>query len=270
MKLLLRVLLIAVVALVIFYGGVFGYVFVNQRALQYSPDGPITALADTELSAAEAVAIASGDGAVNGWYQAPQTGKPVILYFKGNSGSFSEEHSRFEQFADAGYGFLAFDYRGFPMSPGEINQTNILQDATSAFDWVSQKGFPVVIWGRSLGSGPSTYVASIREAKALLFEVGFLSALAVANERYPFLPVGLAMADRFEVNEWILDVSEPVLVVHGTGDETIDVSNGERVYALAPNPDALWIVPEAGHSDLWALGLWARADAFFQRAMAAQ
>jgi fermentation-respiration switch protein FrsA (DUF1100 family) len=136
------------------------------------------------------------------------------------------------------------------------------------FDWAEAKGFPLVIWGRSLGSGPSTYVASVRDAKALLLETPFLSAVTVAWERYPFLPVGLVMQDQFPVNEWIADVIEPVLVAHGTADTTIGVSNGERLHALAPNPDELWIEPGVGHSDLWASGIWSHAEPFFERAVA--
>ena len=268
MKLVVRILLGAALAVAVFYAAVFGYVYLNQRALQYNPVGSVVALAEAGLPGAEAVAIASGSGTINGWYQAPRADRPVILYFKGNSGSFSTEHGRLEQFAADGYGFLAFDYRGFPLSPGDISQDNILQDATSAFDWLQAKGFPIVIWGRSLGSGPATYIASRRDAVALLFEVGFFSAVSVANERYPFLPVGLAMQDTFRVDQWIVDVAEPMMVAHGTTDNVISVSNGERVHELAPNPDELWIEPDAGHDDLWARGLWPRAEAFFTRAMA--
>lgn len=268
MKLLVRIVLLAVMALVIVYAGVVGYMYVNQRALQYDPTGAITLLADTPLRAAAAVSIVSGEGAINGWYQAPGAGKPLIIYFKGNAGSFSDEHKRFEQFVADGYGFLSFDYRGFPMSPGQISQAGILEDATAAFDWAQQKGFPIVIWGRSLGTGPASYVASVRDAKALLLETPFLSAATVGAERYPYLPVALVMQDQFEVNQWILDVDEPVLVAHGTGDRTIDVSNGQRVYDLAPNKDELWIVPGADHGDLWDRGIWQHATAFFERAMA--
>ena len=267
MKLLVRGALVVGLLLVIGYAGIVGYMYVNQRALQYFPAGEITALADTRLSGAEAVAIAAGDGVVNGWYQAPQAGKPLIVYYKGNWGSFSGEYERFEQFVADGYGFLAVDYRGFPLSPGAISQANILEDATSAFDWAQQQGFPIVIWGRSLGSGPASYVASQRDARALLLETPFLSAATVGSERYPYLPVALVMQDQFPVNQWIVDVAEPVLVAHGTGDQTIDVSNGERVYALAPNPDELWIEPGADHGDLWGRGIWNHARSFFERAM---
>lgn len=268
MKILRRVLLGLFALFAILYVAAIGYMYVNQRALQYDAQGTVIPLAETALTMAEDIAVASGDGVVHGWYQAPQPGKPLIVYYKGNSGSFSQEHERYEQFVADGYGFVAFDYRGFPASPGSITQGGILEDATTMFDWAAAKGFPLVIWGRSLGSGPSTYVASVRDAEALLLETPFLSAVSVAWERYPFLPVGLVMQDQYPVNEWIGDVSEPVLVAHGTADVTIGVSNGERLHALAPNPDELWIEPGAGHSDLWRRGIWGHARPFFERAMA--
>lgn len=268
MKLLRRILLGLVVLVAVLYAAAVGYMYINQRALQYDATGDVTALADTALNGAEEIVVPSGNGAVHGWYQAPQPGKPLIVYYKGNSGSFGKEHERYEQFVADGYGFVAFDYRGFPASPGSISQAGILEDATTVFDWAAAKGFPLVIWGRSLGSGPATYVASVRDAKALLLETPFLSAVTVAWERYPFLPVSLVMQDQFPVNDWIADVAEPVLVAHGTADVTIDVSNGERLYALVPNKEELWIEPGAGHSDLWARGIWSHAAPFFQRAMA--
>lgn len=268
MKLPVRLLVGLLGVVLIGYVAVVGYMYVNQRALQYEGRGPVTELAATALSGATDISIPSGTGVVNGWYQAPRAGMPLIVYFKGNSGSFSKEHERYQQFVADGYGFLAFDYRGFPASAGEISQQGILEDAMAVFDWAEAKGFPIVIWGRSLGSGPATYVASQRDAQALLLEAPFLSAVSVAAERYPYLPVYWVMQDQFPVNLWIADVAEPVLVAHGTLDRTIGVSNGERVHALAPNKDELWIEAGAGHSDLWSRGLWDHAAPFFERALA--
>lgn len=264
----LRWLALAVLGLVVLgYGGAVAYMYVNQRALQYDGGGELTPLSQTPLESASEVAIASGDGVINGWYQPPRPGMPFILYLKGNSGSFTAEHKRYVQFAEAGYGFLAFDYRGFPASPGTISEPGILEDALAAFDWAAAQHQPILLWGRSLGSGPATYLASQRDAAALLLETPFLSAVTVAAERYPILPVYWVMLDQFRSNEWIADVTEPVFVAHGTADRTIDVSNGERLHALAPNPAELWIVPDAGHSDLWDAGIWERATAFFDTAL---
>lgn len=267
---IIRIGAIALAVLVlVLYTGAVGYMYFNQRALQYEPAGELIPLAQTALHNAVDVAIPVDGAVINGWYQAPQPGKPLIIYYKGNSGSFTEEHERYERFVSEGYGFLAFDYRGFPASPGAISEAGILDDSIAAYDWAAAKGFPIVIWGRSLGTGPATYVASEKDAEALLLETPYLSAVGVAAERYPILPVNWVMLDQFRSDEWIAGVTEPVMIAHGTADRTIGVSNGERLYALAPNPDNLWIVPDAGHSDLWKAGIWDHAKAFFTRAGAA-
>ena len=264
MKWLGRILIGIVAVVVLAYAGVLGYVYANQRSLQYEAGGPMLALGDTSLKHAELVSIPSGDGSkLAGWYEAPQPGKPLIVYYRGNAGSFSREHQRYEAMETDGYGFLAVDYRGFGGSPGEINQAHVLEDALAAFDWAAGKGFPLVIWGRSLGSGPATYVASQRDAEALYLETPFGSATAVGRDRYWFLPVDLLMADKYPVDQWIGKVTEPVFVAHGTGDTTIGVQHGQRVYDLAPNKAGIWIVPGANHDELWAAGEWDKAKAFF-------
>ncbi|GLQ11816.1 alpha/beta hydrolase [Devosia yakushimensis] len=265
MKLLRRIILAVLAVIVVLYAAVVVYMYVNQRALQYDPTGEVVALADAGLPQAQEVTIPSGDGVVNGWYQPPQPGKPLIIYYKGNAGSFSSEHERFEQWVADGYGFLSFDYRGFPLSPGTISQDNILQDALAAFDWAAGQGAPIVIWGRSIGTGPASYVASERQADALLLETPFYSAVSVAAERYPILPVYWVMQDQYPVNDWMAKIDEPVLVAHGTADQTITVGNGERVYELAKNKGELWIEPGADHNDLWDRGIWSHAEPFFEQ-----
>ena len=254
-----------IVAAIVFYVAALGVLYFWQRDFQYYLPGTATALQDTTLTNASVVEIPTSNGEkITGWYAPPAAGKPVIVYCKGNANTFSSEYQRFEQFAADGYGFVAFDYRGFMASPGELNQTNVLADALAAFDWAKQKGFPLVIWGRSLGSGPATYVASERDADALFLETPFDSAVSVARDRYGFFPVDWLMLDKYPVDQWIAKVTEPVFVAHGTADRTIAEYHGQRVYDLAPNKAGIWIVPGADHSDLWGLGEWDHARAFFE------
>lgn len=268
-KVLRRAVLAIVLIAALGYLAALGVLYFKQRDFEYDPAGTVLPLSETRLIAAQEVTIPTEDGqAVHGWYEAPAASKPVILYMKGNSGSFTDEHVRYEAFVDAGYGFLAFDYRGFPASPGTISQQHILADALAAYDWLAGQPYRIVVWGRSLGSGPATYVASKREPDALLLETPFLSAAHVAFERYPIMPVFWLMHDQFPVNDWIGAVRAPVFVAHGTADRTIPVDNGKAVYALAPDKAGLWIVPGADHSDLWAAGIWGKAQAFFAGAEA--
>jgi len=263
-----RILIGILVLAVLGYAGIMAYFFIRQRDYQYDRSGRMLELAETALGNAELVGIPTAGGAsLGGWYAPPAAGKPVILYFRGNTGSFSREHERFEGFAAEGYGFLGFDYRGFPGSPGEITQEHALEDSLAAFDWLQQKGYPIVIWGRSLGSGPATYTASRRGARALLLESPFTSAVAYAARHYRYLPVELLVRDQYPVSEWIRAVTEPLYVAHGADDDVNTAEEGRRVYALAPNPTDIWIEPGGNHDNLWEHGIWGRAKAFFAAAM---
>lgn len=262
---MLKRIVIGILALVVVvYGGLLAYLYVNQRAFFFFPAGEVFELADVGLDAELVTIPTSNRETITGWYGAPSQGMPVILYLKGNSQSFSSEHERFAAFQADGYGFMSFDYRGFPMSPGEITQDNILADALAAYDWVAGKGNPVLVWGRSLGASPTVWVGSQRDIPALVLETPFYSAVNVASERYPFVPVDLLMLDPFRTHQWIADVSAPVFVAHGTADRTISLSNAQRLYEEVPTPYDLWIEEGADHGDLWAAGIWPRAKAFFE------
>jgi len=251
------------------YLGVMVYLYIYQRDLQYFPDGEIISISDTELVGAEVVSIDVGEGQqVGAWYIAPRDGMPTIIYFKGNAGSFTEDAYRYQPMSKDGFGVLVFDYRGFPMSPGEINETNILNDSLAVFDWLADRGDTIVIWGRSLGSGPAVYVASRRDALAMVLESPFSAAIDVAAKRYPFLPMGLLMKDSFLSRNWIGDVEEPVFVAHGTLDTTIGVQNGRDLFALAKNGRQLWIVEGGDHGSLWDDGIWDQAQAFYREVIA--
>ncbi|UYQ72994.1 hypothetical protein OF122_04295 [Pelagibacterium flavum] len=258
-----KIVIGVLVFLIIVYGGLLAYLYLNQRAFFFNPAGEIFDPAAVDLDAEIVTIPTSDDEVITGWYTPPAGDEPVILYLKGNSGSFSSEYERFLSFTGAGYGFLSVDYRGFPLSPGEITQDNLLADALAAFDWLAEREDEIVVWGRSLGASPAVWVSSQRAAEALLLETPFYSAVSVAAERYPFAPVAWLMLDQFRSNDWIGAVDEPVFVAHGTADRTVSVSNGERLFAEVPNPYDIWIEEGADHSDLWARGIWERAQTFF-------
>lgn len=262
---MLKKIVIGVLAfIVVVYGGLVAYLYVNQRAFFFNPAGETFDPVAIGLDAEIVTIPTSEDEVITGWYAPPADDTlPAILYLKGNTGSFSSEHERFTAFTRAGYGFLSVDYRGFPLSPGQITQDHILADALAAFDWLAEREDEVVVWGRSLGASPAVWVASQRETDALLLETPFYSAVNVAAERYPFIPVAWLMLDQFRTNDWIGAVEEPVFIAHGTADQTVSVGNGERLFEEVPNPYDLWIEQGADHSDLWARGIWERAQAFF-------
>ncbi|HEX4297140.1 MAG TPA: hypothetical protein VHZ56_03890, partial [Devosia sp.] len=85
MKLVARIIVALLVVVLVLYVGGMAYLYVEQRSFEYAPGDMVRTLGETRLTTAEAVAIPTAGGAViNGWYEAPQPGEPIIVYYHGN------------------------------------------------------------------------------------------------------------------------------------------------------------------------------------------
>ncbi len=264
-----RIIIWGIVFVASLYLGVMLFLYTNQRNMQYINNGEVISLEQAQMERTQIISVPILKSApslvVRGWYAPPIDDKPIILYFNGNEGSFTQQYERLREIVKDGYGLVAFDYRGYPMSLGKVNEENILSDSLAVFDWASEKGKPIILFGRSLGSGPATYVASKRKAQALVLETPFLSAVKVAQERYPILPVSSLLKDKYLSNEWIKQVEEPLFIAHGTKDKVIPVHHGKELFSLANNGQKLWIVEGATHGDLWQHGLWQQIKEFLAK-----
>ncbi len=56
-------------------------------------------------------------------------------------------------------------------------------------------------------------------------------------------------------------VRVPVLIIHGEYDEIIPVDMSRRLYAAAPEPKDVYIIPGAHHNDTYLVG----GEAYFER-----
>jgi uncharacterized protein len=239
------------------YLAAVGYLFAFQRDYIFKPDGTLASASEKGLPGVEVVTFEAADGTtLTGWFQPAEPGEPTLLYFHGNAGNISERAKRFKQVVDSGFGFLAMSYRGFAGSGGTPSETALVSDGLEIFDWLAKRSDAIVIYGESLGTGVATEVAARRESRGLVLEAPYTAALDIAAATYPWVPVGLLMRDPFLSREHIKDVEEPVLIVHGTGDQVIPIEQGERLFEIAREPKSLAIIDGGRHSDLWDRGLW--------------
>ena len=90
-------------------------------------------------------------------------GGETILYSHGNAEDLSGLRYRLPQFPAHGYGIIAYDYEGYGASGGTPSEENVYRDAERVWRYlVEEKKIPaerIVLYGRSLGSGPSCYLA---------------------------------------------------------------------------------------------------------------
>ena len=233
------------------------YLYVFQRDFVFKPGGELAAPVDKGLAGVDVRSFEMADGVqLTGWYARADAGKPSVLYFHGNAGNLSGRSKRFQTILASGFGLLAASYRGYPGSEGSPGERQLIADGLALYDWLSRQNDQVVVHGESLGTGIAVAVAAARDARAVVLEAPFTAAVDIAAKQYPWMPVGVLMKDQFRSREWIGNVSEPLLIVHGSDDQVIPVEYGKQLFALAGEPKSLAIIDGAVHNDLWPRGLW--------------
>lgn len=262
---LFRLLATAAVA----YGGFVGALFLGQRRLLFRPGGSRPELGDLAASGVAEVSLRTRDGlSLRSWYRPPEAGRPVVLYLHGNGGHIGYRAERMRRFAEAGYGALLLEYRGYGGNPGKPSERGLYADAEAAAAFLESEAIAaerLVVWGESLGSAVAVHLAAERRVAAVVLEAPFTSVAAVAQLHYPFVPAAVLVRDRFDALSRIGRVAAPLLVLHGGRDRVVPIRLAQALFAAAPGPKEGWFVPEAEHENLAAFGAVEAAIAFIER-----
>jgi len=147
--------------------------------------------------------------------------KYTLLFSHGNAedlGSVIEKMREVSHILEVN--IFAYEYTGYGMSSGEPSEESLYADIEASFNYLSDIiGVPwqnIILYGWSIGSGPSVYLATQVPVRALVLQSALMSVLRVAMHTRVTLP-----GDLFPNGDRIGDVVCPIYVVHGTQDETI-------------------------------------------------
>jgi fermentation-respiration switch protein FrsA (DUF1100 family) len=114
--------------------------------------------------------------------------------FHGNAGHRGHRLDWIEDLHRLGYGVFALDYRGYGGSEGSPSEEGFYRDGEATLRWLGKQGIrDLVYFGESLGCAVAVEMARRYSPLALILQSGFSSALDVARNAYPYLPVRLLM-----------------------------------------------------------------------------
>lgn len=176
----------------------------------------------------------------------------TLWYFHGNAEDLGDIEPILKKFCDAGFSVFAFDYPGYGLSDGRPSEKTIYAAARIARaylrDTLKVPAGMTLVYGRSLGGGPATQMATEETVAGLVLQSAFISAYRVMT-RWHLLPF-----DQFENLKKLPDVHCPVLIMHGHDDGVIPFYHGEALYAAAREPKRCLWVDFAKHNDFlyWA------------------
>jgi uncharacterized protein len=77
-----------------------------------------------------------------------------------------------------------------------------------------------------------------------------VSEVITARKLFPLFPVDLLLTQRFDSIQKVPKLKIPILIIHGTEDETIPVFMGKKLYADAPQPKEIILVSGANHNNV--------------------
>ncbi len=177
-----------------------------------------------------------------------------------------------ERVCGEGFAVLIFNFRGAGESGGNLDMVGWTRDLKAAIDFLW--GLPEIdrshlyLCGFSAGAAVSVYVAAQNErisgVAACACPVQF--TLVEANDPQSLLQrfrsIGVIRDENFpqSIEAWfegfrqvspiqfVAGISpRPLLIVHGSKDEAVDVNHAYRLYGQAKEPKRLVVIDGAGH-----------------------
>jgi pimeloyl-ACP methyl ester carboxylesterase len=193
------------------------------------------------------------DGAViNGLRFKSINPKGVVLYLKGNSKSIKGWGKFAVDFTSHGYDVVMVDYRGFGKSTGKRSQEAIKRDMQFIYDKIKEKIDEkyIIIYGRSLGSGFATKLASMNNPKMLILDAPYYSMKQITGRYLPFMPLSLILRYPIPTYKWIKYVKCPIHIIHGTKDTLIPFRAAIKLSQKNPANSRIYPIIEGGHKNL--------------------
>jgi uncharacterized protein len=229
--------------------------WLTQRRMMYFPSGDVPMPAEVGLPGAENVTFRTADGlTVGGWFvRASQPGATTVLVFNGNAGNRSYRADIARRLSAEGLAVLLFDYRGYGGNAGSPTEQGLALDAKAARDYVLTRpdvdASRIAYFGESLGSGVAVRLAVEHPPRALILRSPFTSFVDVGRVHYGWLPVGLLLRDRYPSLDRIQQIRSPLIVIAGSNDTIIPVTQSRRLFDAAREPKRLVIIEGADHND---------------------
>lgn len=189
---------------------------------------------------------------INGLHFTVQNPNGLILYFHGNTRSIKGWARYAKDFFRYRYDVVLVDYRGFGKSTGRRSEHDMLNDMQYVYETLADRygEAHIIVYGRSLGSGFATKIASDNSPRYLILDAPYFSFKKVIQRFLPILPVRWLLRYHLRTDLWIPKVKCHTYILHGTNDWLIPISNSEELKALNPKKITLIRIQGGGHNNL--------------------
>ncbi len=260
-KTLLRLALIVTVGAAL--GVLVRQMSILDRIMVYFPERAISATpAEVGLEYSDVYLTTSDGVRIHGWH-VPGESRTTLLWLHGNAGNIG---NRVDNIAVlnrfTGLSVMIIDYRGYGLSQGSPSEKGLYLDAEAALEYLtSEIGLDpeqdIVLFGRSLGVGVASEMATRHPVRCVILESGFTSVIGMAKATHPDWLVNALtplMDARYDTLSKMGLLRSPAMIVHGEQDEIVPFGMAHELYEAASEPKRLYAVSGAMHNDVYKRG----------------
>lgn len=205
------------------------------------------------------------------YLRADDHAKAWLILFHGNDSSACSNLAFADQAKNLHLNVVVAEYPGYLEDAREVaSQQSLTHNSEALYDFIQTKNnekLPVFVFGRSLGTGVATYLASVREVKGVVLMSPYTSMSDVADYRYPYLPAHWLLRNTFPAFEWAKKVKGAVFIGHGDRDNVISIEIGARQSMQFPNLYKFLVLPGVDHYNIVdpSSGFWQAAREFVSK-----
>lgn len=192
---------------------------------------------------------------LHGWYCWRHGNQGLLMLCHGNKACIEHRPENVEFYLNMGLNVFVFDYRGYGVSSGRPTEAGTYLDVEAAWRYltVDRDIAPnqIVLLGRSLGGAIAAHLAHQAKPAAIILESTFTSVPNIARELFPLFSRLIATHLRYFTIKKVGQFRAPLLIVHSSEDELIDIAHGLALQQAAA-PGTRFLEIKGRHRDGFA------------------
>jgi len=207
-----------------------------------------------------AVSFRAPDGrTIKGWYFDRNGSDKIVLVSEGNGGNMAYLTKLAELLIECNCSVLLYDYEGYGESEGSPSLDRVVNDGLAAYDYMAGNlagNKKVILLGVSLGTGVSCQILTKRKVDAVILSSPFTSLLNMVRLRggaFKHVPTLILPRQHLDNVKVLSKPHPPLLIMHGTEDELIPLSEAEALFTAAATPKTFVKLEKAGHNNTFKL-----------------
>jgi pimeloyl-ACP methyl ester carboxylesterase len=179
--------------------------------------------------------------------------KGVVLYFHGNKKNISWYAKYSPYFTKYGYEVWLIDYPGFGKSTGKLTEQTLYDWANYMYNFARTRfsADSIIIYGKSMGTGIATHLASLQPCKKLILETPYYDYPSVIKHYLPIYPIEWMIHYKIPTRDYLEKVIAPITIFQGTDDRLVTYNNAKRLKPFLKAVDEFVTIEGGSHNDLY-------------------